>query len=145
MPKRKGRTPAKAAQTKRVDWSAKPAPKKGSRARAAYEKSAVYRARQRAADKARETRARHERAEQRRLAREERVAVAKERLGPLLAQVVDRFRRRRYFNDTRKVHANWYAAKVGFGHVMRRQDFERVLEELSLEHDLDELGWDIVY
>lgn len=158
MPKRKRRAkraaaraharkaPSKRQKPKRVDWTKKPAPPKGSKARPAYEKSAVYRARKRAAAKSQETRRKNAAREQRRLAREERIAVAKEHLSPLLAKVISDWRSNRPgWNESRESHANWYQSKVGFGNVMRSNDFVRVLEELSLEHDLDELGWDIVY
>ena len=101
-PKRVARKAHAAKRVKRVDWTRKPAPKRGSKARAAYEKSAAYRKRKRAADKARETRRKNAEREQRRLAREERIAVAKERLGPLLARVVSAFKRRRFFADTKQ-------------------------------------------
>jgi hypothetical protein len=70
----------------------------------------------------------------------------KERLGPLLGALVADWKSRRSWTDTRESHANWYKAKLDaeddFG---SGADWERVLEDLSDEYDLDTLGWDILY
>ena len=129
----------------RVDWSTRKAPKKGSKARAAYEKSAVYKKRVAAAKRGLETRAATQRKEQRRLAKRERVEQAKEHLAPLLERLVADWRKRRYWSDTRVSHANWYREKMAVRDFIPERDYETALEEMALEADLDDIGWDIIY
>jgi hypothetical protein len=143
----KRRKPAKRkAQPKRIDWGKRKAPKPGSKLRAKYEKSAVYKRRVASAEKGRKTRKKHARAEARRLLKEERRSLMKERLGPLLGKVVEAWRKRRRWQDTTDAHANWYRAKLDaeedFGD---NREWDRMLEELSDDYDLDTLGWDILY
>ena len=132
-----------------VDWSKRKAPPEGSRLRERYEKSAVYRKRVRAAEKALKTRRKHEAAERRRLEREEKRAQAKELLGPLLEKVISKYREGAShgegMKESRDAHANWYAAKMNLADFLPERDYMQVLEELSAEHDLDGLGWDILY
>jgi hypothetical protein len=143
------RRPKKA---KKQDWSKKRAPKPGAKSRADYERSPVYRARVRAAKKGLVTRRKHEAAEQRRLERWERREVGKEKLRPLLAKMVSDYKRGDLvgghghgMREAKEAHANWYAAKMNLADFMPERDYARMLDELSLEADLDELGWDIVY
>jgi hypothetical protein len=143
----KRRKPAKKkGAPKRIDWGKKKAPKPGSKLRAKYEKSAVYRRRRESAQKGQKTRRKHVKAEQRRLLKQERRDLMKERLGPLLGALVADWKSRRSWADTRESHANWYKAKLDaeddFG---SGADWERVLEDLSDEYDLDTMGWDILY
>jgi hypothetical protein len=144
--------PKKRAPPKRVDWSKKKAPKEGSKARAAYERSAVYKARSKAARAGLVTRRKHEQAEQRRLLREERIAAAKDALRPLLTKIVNRWKQGQLRHghkggwiESREAHGNWYAAKLNLADYMPERDYLRMLGELTDEYDLDDLGWDIIY
>jgi hypothetical protein len=147
-PSRRRSTPSKtsSAKKKRVDWSKKRAPsKKSKKLRAAYERSTVAKKRRAAAKRGLETRAATKRKEQRRLLHREHIDNAKELLGPLLSELVSDWRQRRYWSDTRESHANWYREKINVRDFIPERDYETALEEMALEADLDDIGWDIIY
>jgi hypothetical protein len=146
-PSRRRSTPSKksSAKKKRVDWSKKRAPPKGSKKRAEYERSAVAKKRRAAAKRGLETRAATERKEQRRLLHREHIDDAKDLLAPLLAKLVSDWRKRRYWSDTRTAHANWYKEKLKVRDFIPERDYDTALEEMSDEADLDDIGWDIIY
>lgn len=78
--------------------------------------------------------------------RRERMRAMKEALLPKMKKIVERFELGgTAFQDTRAAHANWYEEKIAWGVAMGESEYEAVLEAISDELDLDELGWDIVY
>jgi hypothetical protein len=152
VPKRKARTkPKKVKRAKRIDWTKRKAPARGSKLRADYERSAVFKARKKAAKKGAKTRAKKSEHEQRRLAKREKIERAKELLSPLLRKMIGDYQKGALqshgqgMRRSKKAHGNWYAAKLSIADFMVERDFMKVLEELSTEHGLDEVGWDIIY
>ena len=148
-PKAKPKTKPKKPARRVYDWTKRKAPPETSSLRESYEKSATYRKRVKASKKGVETRRKHEAAEKRRIEREEKIARAKELLSPLLTKVISDYNRAgahgQGMKDSRDSHGNWYQAKMNLADFLPERDYMRVLEELSQEHDLDGLGWDILY
>jgi hypothetical protein len=134
---------------KRRDWSALPAPPKGSRLHALYERSATYRKRSEAASKGHETRRKHTRDSQRELERIARKKAFRREMGPILSKMMREAQTGQgvYVGlSSEKTHTLWYEKKRQYAEVMGATEYEALL--LSLSDDLDverEMGWDIVY
>lgn len=123
--KAQGKTRKTSAPRPRVDWSKRAAPKVGSKQRAAYERSAVFKRRQAAAQKGIERRALREEARQR-LARFVQVVDAKAD-GP----VIERAR------------AQWHDAKADLEES--EEDYDRFLAILDSLAEEEAPDWQIAY
>ena len=151
---------------RRVDWSSVPAPKAGTKARARYERSAVYARRVEAAARGLETRARNEAAAKRERARLARIESERERLRPLLEVIVRQEKRGQQDMVTRRArgvftkgprkgqartkevwasHAKWYREKMKAKEKLGKGAYLAMLETLAEEAGTGDLDWDIVY
>ena len=115
----------KATAKARIDWTARPAPKKGSPLRARYERSAVFRQRQERARKGQATRHAVERA--REALQELRARVDDEAPGDAIDDAADA----------------WHDAKDALGEELDDYDqFLAILDELQEDEAPD---WQIAY
>jgi hypothetical protein len=135
---------------KRTDWSKVPAPKRGTKARKAYEQSAVYKKRRQAAFKAAESRRaayRPKVAGKRKTAeRAARMRAMRKALEPKLKKLIDRYEMGgTFWDNSRELHGNWYAEKLDWEDMLPENEYLAVLEAMSDDNELDEIGWDIIY
>jgi hypothetical protein len=140
---------AKRKRVARHDWRKEPAPAKGTPLRKLYERSVVYRERQaRAFAGARKKKAKAEKKTRER-ARRGRIREARKHLDRAMKRMLHDATKGGDFWSRSKgeggSHANWYKTKEAYATHFNERDFESILEALSDDFDLDEIGWDVIY